>query len=91
MSGYKSEVTLNEKDTLIDILNTEKAIINGYAHAISSSLTKQYRITIKDNFTELSNDQLNVYLHLTDKGYLKSESAKQEQMHEIIKLFEKLN
>lgn len=82
MSGYKTEVTLNEKDSLTDMLNLEKSLVKLYATAITEGCSDGFRKTIKEVLNDTINDQIDVFFQLTDKGYARVTSAKEEQLEE---------
>ena len=75
MSNYKADITLNEKDSLQDMLNLEKAIVKIYSTAITEGASKGFRTLIKSNWQEATEDQLQVFLQMTEHGYYKVQSA----------------
>ena len=75
MSNYKADITLNEKDSLQDMLNLEKAIVKIYSTAITEGASKGFRTLIKTNWQEATEDQLQVFLQMTEHGYYKVQSA----------------
>ena len=83
MSDYKADITLNERDALIDLLNTEKSLMTLYTQALSEGCSKGYREEIKSIFADTSEDQLQVFLMLTDKGYAKVKSASEEEKQNV--------
>ena len=83
MSGYKAEVTLNEKDSLMDLLNLEKSIVKVYATAITEGCSKGFRTTINKLLTEAIEDQISVFFLMTERDYAKVESAPEEQLNQL--------
>ncbi len=79
MASYKAEVTLNEKDSIQDMLATEKEIVKFYALALTEGASKGYRTTLKNNFIEAEKDQLQTFLLLTEMGYQSVESESNEK------------
>ena len=69
MANYKKEITLNEKDSLQDMLNLEKAIVKIYAMALTEGSSKAFRTLIKNGFSSSSNDQFQVYQTMNKEGY----------------------
>lgn len=72
---YKSDVTLNEKDSLQDMLNLEKNMVKVYSTIMTEGVSKGFRTTIKNHWNETVEDQAEVYFMMTDKGYTEVQSA----------------
>ena len=82
MSNYKQDTTLNEKDSLQDMLNMEKTLTKVYATALTEGASKGFRGMMKAHFDETADDQLAVFLAMTDKGYYKVQSAPEKDLKE---------
>ena len=82
MNNYKADITLNEKDSLTDLLTMEKNMIKLYSTAMTEGVTKPFRTTVKNNWTSLVEDQLKVFLEMTDHGYYKVDSATEETLND---------
>ena len=72
---YKSDVTLNEKDSLQDMLNLEKNMVKVYSTIMTEGVSKGFRTTVKNHWNETVEDQAEVYFMMTDKGYAEVQSA----------------
>lgn len=72
---YKSDVTLNEKDSLQDMLNLEKNMVKAYSTFMTEGVSKGFRETIKTHWNDTVEDQAEVYFMMTDKGYTEVQSA----------------
>lgn len=79
MSGYKTEVTLNEKDSLQDMLNLEKTMVKVYATAITEGCSKGFRDLVNDNLCGTIKDQMNVFEMMTRNDYYRVEAAPESQ------------
>ena len=90
MSSYKTEVTLNEKDSLQDMLNAEKNLVKLYALALSEGVSKGFRNLIKEHFIGTADDQLKVFLTMTECDYYRVQSANEEQLSTIKQGFQKV-
>jgi spore coat protein CotF len=90
MANYKKDTTLNEKDTLQDMLNLEKALVKVYATAITEGCSRGYRSLIKTHLTEQIADQMDVFMLMTECGYAQVESAPKETLCEQKKTFEQV-
>ena len=47
-TSYKAEVTLNEKDSLQDMLNLEKSAVKLYSTAMTEGCSKGFRTLVKE-------------------------------------------
>ena len=90
MSNYKKDITLNEKDSLQDMLNLEKNMVKIYSTAITEGCSNGFRTLIKSHWGETVDDQMKVFLEMTDKGYYQVESAPQDVLLENRNKFEKV-
>ncbi len=80
MQHYKADTTLNEKDSLQDMLTLEKSVVKLYATAITEGVSEGFRTVVKDNWQETVSDQLEVFLQMTEHGYYQVESAPEETL-----------
>ena len=90
MAGYKEEVTLNERDSLQDMLNFEKELMNAYSVCMAEGVSKGYRNLLKENWEEAAEDRLKVYLMMTEKDYARVNSAPEEMLKERKRNYEKI-
>ena len=79
---YKADITLNEKDSIQDLLNTEKQMVKLYATAITEGCSKGFREVVNDNLNKSVNDQMNVFCMMTDCGYYRVQSAPEQTLKE---------
>lgn len=90
MNHYKADTTLNEKDSLQDLLNVEKSLVKIYSTAITEGCSDGFRTLIKEHWEDSVSDQMDVFLQMTELGYYKVESApeqaKQEQREKFLKV-----
>lgn len=82
MAVKKSDFTLNEKDSLTDMLNLEKTIVKVYSTAMTEGTSKGFRTTVKEHLQGTADDQINVFLLMTELGYAKVESAPEKVLLE---------
>ena len=88
--NYKTEITLNEKDSLQDMLNLEKSIVKVYGTALTEGVTKGFRNLVKSHLTDTANDQLDVFMQMTEHGYYKVQSAPESTLSEEKNKFSKV-
>ena len=88
--NYKADTTLNERDSLQDLLNLEKQALKCYSTAITEGVSKGFRTQIKTNLKESIDDQINVFFLMTEHGYAQVESAPKEQKNALKEKFSKV-
>ena len=82
MSNYKADIKLNEKDSLQDMLNLEKSLVKIYSTAITEGCSKGFRTLIKSHWSGAVEDQMKVFLEMTEHGYYEVESAPETMLSE---------
>lgn len=82
MISYKKDVTLNEKDSLTDMLNLEKTMVKLYATSLTEGASKGFRNMAKNHLLDTSADQMSIFLQMTDHGYYKVQSAPESILSE---------
>ena len=87
MDRYKAEVTLNEKDTLTDLLAIEKSIVKLYALCITEGCSQGFRNVIKRHLLDVITDQMEVFLLLTELDYYRVESAPEDSLKKLKQTF----
>lgn len=90
MDHYKAETTLNEKDSLQDLLIFEKNLVKIYSTAITEGCSNGFRSVVKDNWQDAVSDQMDVFLQMTELGYYKVESAPEATLKEQREKFSKI-
>lgn len=90
MSDYKAEVTLNEKDTLQDMLNLEKQIVKVYSTAMTEATSHGFRTLVKNHWSETAEDQLAVFMMMTDHDYARVQSAPETMLSKEKEKFNKV-
>ncbi len=82
MSNYKADMTLNERDSLQDMLMLEKDLVKVYATAITEGVSNGFRTVVKDNLLDTTHDQLDVFMNMCEHDYYRVQSATEEQLKE---------
>ena len=90
MASYKAEVTLNEQDSLQDMLNLEKTMVKAYATAMTEGASKGFRNLVKSNLIDTTSDQMDVFLAMTNKGYYKVQSAEEKMLKQQKETFKEV-
>ena len=87
---YMKDVTLNEKDSLQDMLNLEKNLVKVYSTVMTEGVSDGFRTTVKNHWNETVEDQADVYFMMTDKGYAEVQSAPETTLSEEKNKFAKV-
>ena len=72
---YKADITLNEKDSLQDLLNLEKEVVKMYSTSMTEGASKGFRTLIKAQWNDAVETQADVLFLMSELGYAKVESA----------------
>lgn len=80
MADYKADTTLNERDTLFDLLITEKTLVKLYAFATTEAVSKGFRTTLKTLYSQSVADQMNVFMNITETDYARVCSASESDL-----------
>lgn len=78
MTSYKAETTLNERDSLQDMLNLEKEMVKMYSTALTEGVSKGFREQVSTFFDEQAKSQFDVYMLMTELDYASVESAPED-------------
>ena len=89
MADYKAQITLNEKDSITDLLTLEKTMVKVYATALTEGVSNGFRETIEKHFLETVKAQFEVFSCLTECGYMRVTAAQQEEKDAIKEQFKK--
>lgn len=90
MDNYKADITLNEKDSLQDMLNALKSLVKIYSTAMTEGVSKGFRTLVREHWDEVTDDQIKVFFQMTDHGYYKVESAPEQVLSEQKTKFSKV-
>jgi len=72
------------------MLNLEKSLVKIYSTAMTEGASKGFRTLIKSHWAEASEDQLQVFLQMTEHGYYQVESAPETVLSEHKNKFSKI-
>ena len=87
MKNYKAEVTLNERDSLIDMLTTEKMLVKLYATALTEGVSKGFRKSVEKYIDKVAYTQAQVFFMLTERNYERVHTADSVQTQELKEKF----
>lgn len=69
MKLTKSDVTLNEKDALQDMLESEKQLMTIYTTALFEGSTKSMRKNFSTNLLGVAENQYTLFTQMSTRGY----------------------
>ncbi len=75
MKLTKSDVTLNEKDALQDMLESEKQLMTLYTTALFEGSTKAIRKNFSANLLGVAEDQYCLFTQMSSRGYYEPQPA----------------
>ncbi len=90
MDNYKADITLNEKDSLQDMLIIEKSLVKIYSTAMTEGVSNGFRTLIRDHWNQATDDQIKVFFEMTEHGYYQVESAPEQVLQENKTKFSKV-
>ena len=90
MDNYKADITLNEKDSLQDMLNLEKSLVKIYSTAMTEGVSNGFRTLIRDHWNQATDDQIKVFFEMTEHGYYQVESAPEQILQDHKQKFSKV-
>jgi spore coat protein CotF len=89
MKLSKSDIMLNEKDTLLDLLNAEKGLMTIYSTALFEGSTKSVRKSFSENLLSVADDQYSIFCQLSTRGYITPKPAPKTSIDEANDMFKK--
>ena len=89
MKLTKSDVTLNERDSLQDILESEKQLMGLYATALFEGSTKAVRKNFSTNLMGVAENQFLVFTQMSTRGYYEPKPANKNLIDEANANFKK--
>ena len=76
MKITKIDCTLNEKDTLQDMLESEKQLMELYTVALFEGSTKTVRKNFSTNLLGVAENQFGLFTQMQSRGYYEPQPAK---------------
>ena len=76
MKITKMDCTLNEKDTLQDMLESEKQLMELYTVALFEGRTKTVRKNFSTNLLGVAENQFGLFTQMQSRGYYEPQPAK---------------
>lgn len=89
MKLTKSDCTLNERDSLQDMLDSEKQLISLYANALFEGSTKAVRKNFSENLLSVANNQYTIFTQMNTRGYYEPKPANKNLIDEATENYKK--
>ncbi len=85
----KMDCCLNEKDTLQDLLESEKQLMALYTTVLYESGTNAVRKNVSTNLLGVAENQFNLFTQMQSRGYYEPQPAKKAMIDEANATFKK--
>lgn len=89
MKTAKSQTTLNEKDAIQDMLESEKQLISFYATALFEGSSKSVRKEFSTNLQSVADNQYSLFAQMSTRGYYQPTPAEKGQIDQINETYKK--
>ena len=89
MKLTKMDCTLNEKDTLQDMIEAEKQLMQLYTVALFEGSTKAVRKNFSTNLMGVAENQYCIYTNMQSRGYYEPKPAVKTMIDEANDTFKK--
>lgn len=85
----KSDTQLNEKDALLDMLESEKQLMSFYATALFEGSSKSVRKGFQSHLTSVAENQYSIYSQMSNRGYYQPAPAQKQMIDQACDTFKK--
>lgn len=89
MKLTKSDCTLNEKDALQDMLESEKQLMTIYTTALFEGSTKAMRKNFSANLLGVAENQYCIFTQMSSRGYYEPKPANKTLIDEATETYKK--
>ena len=89
MKLTKSDCTLNEKDSLRDMLESEKQLMSLYTTALFEGSTKSVRKNFSTNLLGVAENQYLIFTQMNTRGYYEPKPADETFINESKETYKK--
>lgn len=89
MKSSKSNTQLNEKDALLDLLESEKQLMSFYTTALFEGSTKSIRRSFSTHLNSVSENQYQIWNQMTTRGYVQPAPAQKQMIDQTCDQFKK--
>lgn len=89
MKATKSETQLNEKDALLDMIESEKQLMSFYTTALFEGSSKSIRKGFTNHLTSVAENQYCLFNQMSTRGYYQPAPAQKQMIDEAVDTFKK--
>ena len=89
MKSSKSNTQLNEKDALLDLLESEKQLMSFYTTALFEGSTKSIRKSFSTHLNSVSENQYQIWNQMTTRGNVQPAHAQKQMIDQTCDQFKK--
>ena len=89
MKLTKSDCTLNEKDALQDMLDSEKQLMTIYTTALFEGSTKSIRKNFSTNLLGVAENQYSLFTQMNTRGYYEPKPANKTMIDDTTSTYKK--
>lgn len=89
MKMQKSDIMLNEKDAICDMLESEKQLMSLYATALFEGSSQSMRRDFSHHLSSVADNQYCLFSQMTSRGYYQPAPAQKQMIDEACNMFKK--
>ncbi len=89
MKLQKSDTTLNEKDAICDLLESEKQLMSLYTTALFEGSTQSIRKDFSKHLSSVAENQYCLFSQMTTRGYYAPTPAQKQMIDQTCDTFKK--
>ncbi len=89
MKMSKSDTQLNEKDALLDMIESEKQLMSFYTTALFEGSSKSIRKDFTSHLGSVAENQYCLFNQMTTRGYYKPTPAQKQMIDQTTDTFKK--
>lgn len=89
MKKTKSDTQLNEKDAILDMLESEKQLMSFYTTALFEGSSKNIRSNFCTNLQTVAENQYSLFSQMSTRGYYTPTPAQKQQIDTTCDTFKK--
>lgn len=89
MKSSKSNTQLNEKDAILDLLESEKQLMSFYTTALFEGSTKSIRKGFSTHLSSVAENQYCLWDQMSTRGYVQPAPAQKQMIDQTCDMFKK--
>ena len=89
MKTTKSDTQLNEKDAILDMLESEKQLMSFYTTALFEGSSKSVRKEFSTHLNSVAENQYSLYNQMSTRGYYTPTPAQKQMIDQTNETFKK--